>query len=182
MNTAVYGVILMGKNAFSCRGLFWVLRIVSGFGLSRECKGGLERLIAGVLDQAKLDDLLVSGHGGSGVYDVNLVVRLIRLFVHNHNHNHNRNEAAVAVSVEKMKKVGELVDKYLGEIAPDQNLKITKFLGVAESLGDCSRDCFDGVYRAIDIYLEVINYYIFILSMISFIFPFLSIFEPILHE
>ncbi|KAM7488057.1 hypothetical protein LguiB_025541 [Lonicera macranthoides] len=41
----VYGVILMGKGAFSCGGLFWVLRIVSGFGVGRDYRGGLERLI-----------------------------------------------------------------------------------------------------------------------------------------
>ncbi|KAL0420437.1 UNVERIFIED_CONTAM: BTB/POZ domain-containing protein [Sesamum latifolium] len=60
-DTAVHGVVLMGKTAFSCRGLFWVLRIVSGFGLSREGRAALERLIGGMLDQATLDDLLVSG-------------------------------------------------------------------------------------------------------------------------
>ncbi|KAA8532234.1 hypothetical protein F0562_032267 [Nyssa sinensis] len=143
-DTAVYGVVFMGKTSFSCRGLFWVLRFVSGCGLSRDCRGGLERLIGGMLDQATLDDLLVSGHDG-GVYDVNLVLRLIRLFVH---------DDIVSVQLEKMKKVGRLIDKYLGEISPDQNLKISKFLGVAESLPDFARDCFDGVYRAIDIYLE----------------------------
>ncbi|KAJ9549217.1 hypothetical protein OSB04_021760 [Centaurea solstitialis] len=144
-DTAVHGVVLIGKSAFSCRGLFWVLRIVSGFGMSRECRGGLERLIGGVLDQAKVDDLLVSnGNGGSsGVYDVNLVLRLIR-----------ESNKVEGVCLERMKKVGGLIDKYLGEIAPDQNLKISKFLGVAESLPDCARDCFDGVYKAIDIYLE----------------------------
>ncbi|XP_076890548.1 BTB/POZ domain-containing protein At1g50280-like [Bidens hawaiensis] len=142
-DTAVYGVILMGKSAFSCRGLFWVLRIVSIFGLSRECRGGLERLIGGMLDQAKVDDLLVSNNGSSGVYDVNLVLRLIR-----------ESNKVEGVCLERMKKVGGLVDKYLGEIAPDQSLKISKFLGVAESLPDCARDCFDGVYKAIDIYLE----------------------------
>ncbi|KAM0059526.1 putative BTB/POZ domain, NPH3 domain, NPH3/RPT2-like family protein [Helianthus debilis subsp. tardiflorus] len=142
-DTAVYGVVLMGKSAFSCRGLFWVLRIVSGFGLSRECRGGLERLIGGMLDQAKVDDLLVSNSGSSGVYDVNLVLRLIR-----------ESNKVEGVCLERMKKVGGLLDKYLGEIAPDQSLKISKFLGVAESLPDCARDCFDGVYKAIDIYLE----------------------------
>ncbi|KAL0336636.1 UNVERIFIED_CONTAM: BTB/POZ domain-containing protein [Sesamum radiatum] len=142
-DTAVHGVVLMGKTAFSCRGLFWVLRIVSGFGLSREGRAALERLIGGMLDQATLDDLLVSGRNG-GVYDVNLVVRLIRLFVHYYD----------KVSLEKMKKVGELIDMYLGEIGPDPNLKISKFLGVAESLPDCARDSFDQVYRAIDIYLQ----------------------------
>lgn len=144
-DTAVYGVILMGTTAFSCRNLFWVLRIVSGFGLSKDCRAGLESLIGGMLEQATLDDLLVCGHNGS-VYDVNLVLRLIRLFVHHHNSKH---------SVQKMMKVGRLIDRYLGEIAPDQSLKISRFLAIAESLPDEARDCFDGVYRAIDIYLEV---------------------------
>ncbi|KAK6921443.1 NPH3 domain [Dillenia turbinata] len=142
-DTAVYGVILMGKTAFSCRGLFWVLRIVSCFGLSRECRIGLEKLIGEMLDQATLDDLLVSGHDGRGVYDVNLVIRLIRVFVNDD-----------GVCVQKMKKVGKLIDKYLGEISPDQNLKISKFLAVAKSLPDSARDSYDGVYRAVDIYLE----------------------------
>lgn len=155
-DTAVHGVVLMGKTAFSCRGLFWVLKLVSSFGISRERRGALERLIGGMLDQAKLDDLLVCGGGGNGgVYDVNFVVRLLRLFVYHYD----------KVSLEKMRKVGHLIDMYLGEIGPDPSLKITKFLGVAESLPDCARDSFDQVYRAIDIYLQVINehnIYIFI--------------------
>ncbi|KAL2557768.1 BTB/POZ domain-containing protein [Forsythia ovata] len=142
-NTAVHGVILMGKTSFSCRGLFWVLRIVSGLGLSRECQAGLERLIGGMLDQATLDDLLIFGGHNGGAYDVNLVVRLIRLFVHDNK-----------VNLEKMKKVGRLMDKYLGEIGPDQHLKVSKFLGIAQSLPDCSRDCYDDVYKAVDIYLQ----------------------------
>lgn len=143
-DTAVYGVVFIGKTAFSCRNLFWVLRIVSGFGISKECRGCLEKLIGGMLDQATLDDILVCGGHNGGVYDVNLVMRLIRVFVH---HDHK-------VSITKLRKVAWLIDKYLREIAPDQSLKISKFLGVAESLPDYARDCFDGVYRAIDIYLE----------------------------
>ncbi|KAG8365745.1 hypothetical protein BUALT_Bualt17G0003800 [Buddleja alternifolia] len=155
-DTAVHGVVLMGKSAFSCRGLFWVLRITSGFGLSKERRGGLERLIGGMLDQATLDDLLVTGVGkGLGhVYDVNLVVRLMRLFVDEHN---NKDKGVILVCIDhqkKIKRVGELIDKYLGEIGPDPNLKISKFLGVAESLPDCARDSFDQVYRAVDIYLQ----------------------------
>ncbi|XP_021896540.1 BTB/POZ domain-containing protein At3g19850 isoform X2 [Carica papaya] len=140
--TAVHGVISIGHNAFSYRNLFWVLGLVSGFRLSRDCIVGLERLIGGMLDQAKLDDLLISGRDG-GVYDVGLVIRLLRVFVNKE-----------VVCVQKMKMVGRLVDKYLAEISPDHNLNISKFLGVAESLPDSARDCFDGVYRAIDIFLE----------------------------
>nr|ACG30585.1 photoreceptor-interacting protein-like [Zea mays] len=145
-DTAVHGVALVGGTAFSCRGLFWVLRIVSAVGLSRECRHKLERLMGLMLDQATLDDLLVSGDDGGGVYDVNLVMRLVRVFVASQ-------EEADAPS-ERMRKVGRLVDKYLGEISPDQGLKVSKFLAVAESLPDSARDCYDGVYRALDIYLE----------------------------
>lgn len=166
-DTAVHGVVMVGKSMFSCRGLFWVLRVVSGFGLSRDCRNGLERMIGGMLDQAKLDDLLISGHHKC-TYDVNLVIRLIRVFVNSDG----------AYSVHKLKKVGKLVDKYLGEISPDQNLKISKFLGVAESLPDCARDCFDGVYRAIDIYLEVGRIRINLIN--HFLVPFLYILDDML--
>ncbi|XP_020215215.1 BTB/POZ domain-containing protein At1g50280 [Cajanus cajan] len=144
--TAAYGVIFVGRMNFSCRGLFWVLRIVSKFGLSRGCRTELEKLIGGMLEQATLDDLLVSGHDIGVYYDVNLVIRLVRLFVDIN--------GSDGVSLEKLKKVGRLVDKYLREISPDQNLKISKFLGVAECLPDSARDCYDGVYKAIDIYIE----------------------------
>ncbi|RWW74632.1 hypothetical protein BHE74_00017425 [Ensete ventricosum] len=147
-DTAVHGVALMGRTTFSCRGLFWVLRVVSGLGLSKECRQKLERLMGLVLDQATLDDLLVSGHDG-GVYDVNLVLRLVRIFV-------STEEGGDGSSSRRMKKVGRLTDKYLGEISPDQSLKVSKFLEVAESLPDSARDCFDGVYRALDIYLELV--------------------------
>ncbi|XP_022726281.1 BTB/POZ domain-containing protein At3g19850-like [Durio zibethinus] len=141
-DTAVHGVIRVGKTKFSCRKLFWVLRVVSAFSLSKNYREGLERLIGENLDEATVDDLLVSGHK-KGVYDVNLVIRLIRVFV--------RGEG---VSLQKMKKLGRLIDKYLREISPDQNLHISKFLAVAESLPDDCRDCFDGVYRAIDMYFQ----------------------------
>ncbi|KAE8710101.1 BTB/POZ domain-containing protein [Hibiscus syriacus] len=141
-DTAVHGVILVGKTKFSCRKLFWVLRLVSGFNLSKDYRAGLERLIGENLDEATVDDLLVSGHN-RGVYDVNLVIRLIRVFV-----------SGEEVDSQKMKKLGRLIDKYLREISPDQNLNISKFLAVAESLPDSARDCFDGVYRAIDFYLQ----------------------------
>ncbi|KAL7001534.1 hypothetical protein U1Q18_002687, partial [Sarracenia purpurea var. burkii] len=150
-DTAVHGVLFMGRSSFSCRGLFSVLRVVGGLGLSRECRVGLERLIGRALSGATLDDLLVTGRNG-GVYDVNLVVRLVRLFVHSGGGG-GGGGGNVALE-ENMKKVGRLIDNYLREIAPDHNLKISKFLEIAESLPDFARESFDGVYRAIDIYLE----------------------------
>lgn len=140
-DTVIHGVVLMGRKAFSCRGLFWVLRVVTSLGISKDCRQKLESLMGQMLDHATLDDLLVSGHGA--VYDVNLVLRLVKIFVDG------------AVTLPRMKKIGNLLDKYLGEISPDQNLKVDKFLKLAKSLPDSARNCFDGVYRAMDIYLEV---------------------------
>ncbi|XP_057741141.1 BTB/POZ domain-containing protein At1g50280-like [Arachis stenosperma] len=145
--TAAYGVIFVGKNTFSCRTLFWVLRIVSCFGLSEGCRMEMEKLIGGNLEEARLDDLLVCGNHMGLYYDVNFVIRLVKLFVESNNNNNSE-------SLEKMRKVGRLIDKYLREVSADQNLKISKFLGVAECLPDSARDCFDGLYRAIDIYLQ----------------------------
>ncbi|XP_020597232.1 BTB/POZ domain-containing protein At3g19850-like, partial [Phalaenopsis equestris] len=143
-DTAVHGVVIAGRDAFSCRGLFWVLSVVSRLGIGKESREKLEWLIGSMLDMATLDDLLVSGHK-EGVYDVNLVIRLVRVFV---------SYQEGFVSFQRMEKVGRLVDKYLREISPDQSLKVSKFLAVAESLPDSARDLYDGVYRALDIYLE----------------------------
>ena len=53
---------------------------------------------------------------------MNLVLRLIKVFISDD-----------SLSAQKMKKVGRLIDKYLGEVSPDQNMKVSKFLGVVES-------------------------------------------------
>ncbi|KAF7012251.1 hypothetical protein CFC21_026459 [Triticum aestivum] len=146
-DTAVHGVALAGGGAaFSCRGLFGALRTVSAAGLGRECRRRLETLVGRMLDQATLDDLLVSGDGG-GVYDVSLVMRLVRVFVS------SVEEDGSPLSTQRMRKAGRLVYKYLAEISPDQGLRVSRFLAVAESLPDSARDCYDGVYRALDIYL-----------------------------
>uniref|UniRef100_A0ACD5Z3D6 Uncharacterized protein n=1 Tax=Avena sativa TaxID=4498 RepID=A0ACD5Z3D6_AVESA len=149
-DTAAHGVALAGGGAaFSCRGLFWALRVASAAGMSKECRRKLESLVGQMLDQATLDDLLVSG-GEDGVYDVSLVMRLVRVFVSSAEEDADSSPS----SSQRMRKVGRLVDKYLAEISPDHGLGVSRFLAVAESLPDSARDCYDGVYRALDIYLE----------------------------
>nr|GFD04090.1 BTB/POZ domain-containing protein At5g48800-like [Tanacetum cinerariifolium] len=51
-------------------------------------------------------------------------------------------------------KVSRLVDNYLVEIAPEINLKLSKFIDVAGSLPAHARTVHDGLYRAIDVYLK----------------------------
>ncbi|KAF8081636.1 hypothetical protein N665_0873s0009 [Sinapis alba] len=150
-NTAVQGVIFAAKTAFSCRKIFWVLRVLSGFSISKESRTGLERVIGEMLDQATLDDLLIptGGKRDKGFYDVDLVVRLLKVFVRNCSTEEEEEDESL-----RIRRMGKLIDEYLREISPDQNLKVSKFLEVAESLPDSARDWFDGLFRAIDIYLE----------------------------
>ncbi|CAN1240584.1 BTB/POZ domain-containing protein At3g19850 [Linum grandiflorum] len=113
---------------------------------SSDCSSTSADDIGELLDQASLDDLLVTGHNGDhvrSVYDVDLVIRLVGVFVVYHHH-----------QSQKMKRVVKLLDEYLREISPDHNLKMAKFMEVVESLPMAARESFDGVYRAIDIYLE----------------------------
>jgi hypothetical protein len=58
-------------------------------------------------------------------------------------------------SLTPMRMVARLIDGYLAEVAPDVNLKASKFQALAEALPSYSRVSHDGLYRAIDIYLKV---------------------------
>jgi len=50
--------------------------------------------------------------------------------------------------------VAKLIDGYLAEVAPDVNLKLSKFLSLAAAIPDYARAIDDGLYRAVDIYLK----------------------------
>ena len=50
------------------------------------------------------------------------------------------------------------MDNYLAEIAPDANLKLNKFIAIADTLPAHARAIHDGLYLAIDIYLKVRTY------------------------
>jgi hypothetical protein len=53
--------------------------------------------------------------------------------------------------------VASLVDGFLAEVAPDVNLKPSKFESLASTIPDYARPLDDGVYHAIDVYLKVIQ-------------------------
>ena len=54
-----------------------------------------------------------------------------------------------------LNKVAKLIDSYLAEIAPDTNLKASRFISLAEMLPDRSRVVDDHLYRAVDIFIKV---------------------------
>ncbi|KAK6917394.1 NPH3 domain [Dillenia turbinata] len=140
---------LVDWNYISCKSLFDLLRVSSGLKLSKFSKNKLEKMIGLQLDQANLDDLLVpSPNGKSCIYDVNLVLRLLNVFC-------LESGRCIVFSLSRMKKVGSLIDLYTMEVAPDSSLRPSKFADLAMALPDSARDHHDGIYQAMDMYLEV---------------------------
>ncbi|PIN19630.1 hypothetical protein CDL12_07689 [Handroanthus impetiginosus] len=130
-------------RSVSYKSLFRLLRIALNVKISQCCREKLECMIGSQLDQATLDNLLIpSPVGRSYLYDVNIVLRFLKSFLGK-------------VPLSRLKKVGILMDLYLAEVAPDPYLKPSKFLALIRSLPDSARDSSDGVYHAVNLYLEV---------------------------
>ncbi|GLT24964.1 hypothetical protein SLA2020_001230 [Shorea laevis] len=143
--------------------LFGLLRSAVMLDCSIACRLDLERRIGSQLDVATLDDLLIPSfrHAGDTLFDVDTVQRILVNFSQQDASDDDLDDASVfesdsprSPSQTALFKVAKLVDNYLAEIAPDANLKLSKFMAIAESLPAHARTIHDGLYRAIDIYLK----------------------------
>ncbi|KAL3820993.1 hypothetical protein ACJIZ3_006898 [Penstemon smallii] len=134
-------------RSVSYKSLFGMLRVALNVNLSQCSRDKLESMIGSQLDEASLDNLLVpSPVKASYLYDVNLVLRFLKSFL---------GKDACCVPLTRLKKVARVMDLYLAEVAPDPYLKPLKFLALIRALPDSARDSCDGVYHAVNLYLEV---------------------------
>ncbi|MCO5612993.1 hypothetical protein L7F22_067266 [Adiantum nelumboides] len=158
------------------RSLFELRRVSITMSASRSCRRQIEEMIGCQLHRATLDNILTPRANGrdrrSCLYDVNLVLRLLKIFLHGEavaklqgefvdngdldpvlelelKYGYNSAYESAPISV-----VGTLIDKYLAEVAPDSYLKACKFSELAEALPSTARDTHDGLYKALDIYLQ----------------------------
>ncbi|XP_022724307.1 BTB/POZ domain-containing protein At3g22104-like [Durio zibethinus] len=138
---------LLDRSSLSCKLLFDIFRVASSLKISKNCKSILESHIGSQLDQATIDFLLVpSPRGKDYMYDVNLVLRLVKAFC---------NEGSCCLSPVRLRKVASLVDSYLVEAAADYHLNPSKFAALVMLLPDSARESHDRLFQAMDIYLEV---------------------------
>ncbi|KAH9323673.1 hypothetical protein KI387_018312, partial [Taxus chinensis] len=158
------------RAAVSCRSLFGVLRVATVLNASKLCRKQVDDMIGAQLDQATLDNLLIpaanQGNVGS-LYDVDQVLRFVQTFVKDQQimpgsppplERVTSSEVTYSASgcqQSGLHRVGCLMDKYISEVAPDINLSPSKFQALLEALPDNARDCCDGLYRTLDMYLEV---------------------------
>ncbi|KAB2636554.1 BTB/POZ domain-containing protein [Pyrus ussuriensis x Pyrus communis] len=143
--------------------LFGLLRSAVMLDCTIACRLDLERRIGSQLDIATLDDLLIPSfkHAGDTLFDVDTVHRILVNFSQQDDSEEDMEDASVfesdsphSPSQTALFKVSKLVDNYLAEIAPDANLKLAKFIVIADALPEHARTVHDGLYRAIDIYLK----------------------------
>ncbi|KAG6415328.1 hypothetical protein SASPL_122737 [Salvia splendens] len=138
---------------------------------STSCRSDLERRIGLQLDQAILEDILIPAnpHGNSHapMYDTDSVLRIFSIFL-NLDEDDDDDDAQLRDESEMMYdfdspgspkqssiiKVSKLLDNYLAEVALDSNLAASKLISLAELLPDHARMVYDGLYRAVDIFLK----------------------------
>ncbi|WOL14396.1 BTB/POZ domain-containing protein [Canna indica] len=153
------------KHAVPIRFLFGLLRSVMILDCTMLCRLNIERRIGSQLEMATLDDLLmpsIEHAGDKTMFDVDTVHRILVIFSQQDESDDDDDDDGLDYNSEDphppsqnaLDKVGRLVDNYLAEIAPDANLKLAKFMAIAETLPGYARTNDDGLYRAIDIYLK----------------------------
>ncbi|PON60800.1 Voltage dependent potassium channel [Trema orientale] len=159
----IVGLLPVEKLAVPITFLFGLLRSAVMLDCTIACRLDLERRIGSQLDIATLDDLLIPSfrHAGDTLFDVDTVHRILVNFSQQDDSEDDMEDASVfesdsphSPSQTALFKVAKLVDNYLAEIAPDANLKLAKFMVIADSLPAHARTIHDGLYRAIDIYLK----------------------------
>lgn len=136
---------LLDTSSISSRGLFYLFSLAVFLKISKSCKMKLEALVGSKLDEATIDDLLVpSPRGKKYMFDVNLILRLLKSFLVE-----NR------FSTRRLSKVVCLMELYIAEVSADPYLKASKFTELATSLPDLARGSQGRIYLAIDMYLKV---------------------------
>ncbi|PHT38125.1 BTB/POZ domain-containing protein [Capsicum baccatum] len=135
--------------------LFGLLRNAVMLDCTVACRLDLERRIGFQLDIATLDDLLIPSirNAGDTLFDVDTVHRILVNFSQQEDSNEDiedvsvfESESPTSPSQTALFKVAKLVDNYLAEIAPDANLKLNKFIAIAESSPAHARTIHDGLY------------------------------------
>ncbi|GFQ08834.1 BTB/POZ domain-containing protein at1g03010 [Phtheirospermum japonicum] len=159
------------KSAVPMAFLSTLLKSAIASSASTSCRSDLERRIGLQLDQAILEDILIPacshGNNHSPLYDTDSVLRVFSTFLNldeddddeedNSNCNQLRDESSPKQS--SLIKVSKLLDNYLAEVALDTNLTPSKLTALAELLPDHARVVYDGLYRAVDIFLKVRHNY-----------------------
>ncbi|XP_066338955.1 root phototropism protein 2-like isoform X1 [Miscanthus floridulus] len=147
--------------AFLCRLLH---AAVTAEASAKTCRH-MELRVAAVLDQATAGDLLGVALDGAGerVRNADTVRRVVAAFVERQQRQPPQTQEVRRPSLAEgellsatgpLEKVAKTVDEVAAEMATDESLPISKFVGVAGAVPQDARPSHDCLYRAVDIYLK----------------------------
>ncbi|KAJ0243716.1 BTB/POZ domain-containing protein [Hirschfeldia incana] len=147
------------RGLISCEFLFKTLKHSILLEASSECRNGLGIRVSKQLDMAEPTDLkiLTQGYGERGesysLEDIQLIRAVVTSFYSNYTDEEEDSEEDVSCFV----KVAKLLEEFLLLAASESSLKLEAFVALGEitvaiSLGVLSYS--DGIYRAIDVFLE----------------------------
>lgn len=163
---AIVWLLPIDKGSVSCTFLLKLLKAARLVDSGEDCKKDLIRRIGRQLHEASVSDLLIPGReGDEAIYDVDTVLNVVEEFVMQE---HGSGETSPQipeelqevrspgfVSASSKQAVANLIDGYLAEVSKDPELRLSKFVELAEMVSCYARPVHDGLYRAIDTYLMV---------------------------
>ncbi|XP_074585910.1 BTB/POZ domain-containing protein At5g47800-like [Curcuma longa] len=129
--------------------LFRLLKVANYVGASPSVKAELVRRSGRQMDEATADDLIVPSPTDPQSHDIGTVEAVLENFLAQFRQQEENERMMVSMS-----KVGKTFDSYLQTIARDSTLPVSKFIQLAESLPEIARQEHNGLYQAINSYLE----------------------------
>ncbi|KAG6479983.1 hypothetical protein ZIOFF_063460 [Zingiber officinale] len=150
------------KGKSYCRFLLGLLRFAVILKVNQSCKETLQRNIGMQLDLVTLDCLLIPNFLDSdNLYDTDCVEQIIHYFLDSQESSMGTfsppsSDSTFTRSTSSLNRVTQLIDSYITEVAPDINLRPEKMLALLRALPKSLRSQYDGLYRALDVYLKLI--------------------------
>ncbi|KAK7262058.1 hypothetical protein RJT34_29618 [Clitoria ternatea] len=152
----IVSMIPADRGSVSVGFLFRLLSISIPLGASSVTKTELIRRASLQFEEATVSDLLYPSSSSSdqNYYDIELVLAVLETFLKIWK---RMSPAAVDNSyfLRSIRNVGKLIDSYLQVVARDENMQVSKFVSLAETVPSIARLEHDDLYHAINIYLKV---------------------------
>lgn len=134
----------------SCSFLSTLLKLANVVGIDAHPRDELLDRISWQLENASIKDLMVPTD--SAAYNINLLQDLVGRFLMQENLNSNH-----CISHGSLLAVGKLIDGCLLQVASNPAQQLTSFIDLSRALPDSCRLTHDGLYAAVDTYLQVTN-------------------------
>ncbi|KAG6534220.1 BTB/POZ domain-containing protein At5g47800-like [Zingiber officinale] len=129
--------------------LFRLLKVANCVGASPSIKAELVKRSGRQMDEITANDLIIPSSTNPQSHDFSAVEAVLENYLAQF-HRREENERMMV----SMTKVGKVYDSYLQITARESTLSVSKFIALAEFLPEIARQEHDGLYQAINIYIE----------------------------